>query len=193
MELTLKDLFKTNRTCRRFDQGHALSDDTLKELVDMARLTPSAGNLQPLKYILSADPEKNIKIFSHLRWAAYLKEWAGPGEGERPAGYILILGDSTISAAVKWDHSIAALAITLGAADKGLAGCIFGSFDQKGLRETLEIPDRYEILLVTALGRPVEKVVIEEMGRDGDVRYWRDDEEVHHVPKRTLDDIILDL
>jgi nitroreductase len=188
----MRDLVTRCRSCRRFREEKPLSEQALKELVDLARLTPSAGNRQPLKYILSWDRDKNGRIFRCLGWAAYLKDWAGPAEGERPAGYVVILGDGEISESVVWDHSIAAVAVTLGAAEMGLGACIIGAVDRERLREELRIPARYQILLVVALGYPGETVVIEEM-KVGEFKYWRDEGGVHHVPKRSLDEIILDL
>lgn len=165
--------------------------ETLRELVDLARLSASAANKQPLKYILSCDPEKNALIFPHLAWAGYLKDWPGPSEGERPSAYIIILGDTEISRSFGCDHGIAAQSILLGATEKGLGGCIIGSINRKALRQALGIPSRYEILLVLALGKPKERVVIETVGPDGDIKYWRDEDGVHHVPKRPLDEIII--
>jgi nitroreductase len=185
------DLIRRNRSYRRFQQDVPVGIDTLKELVDLARLSPSGGNRQPLKFALSCNPARNALIFPHLRWAGYLKDWGGPAEGERPAAYILILGDTEISQSFGCDHGIACQSILLGAVDRGLGGCILGSIDRDQLRQTLQIPPRYEILLVIALGKPREKVVIETVGPDGDVKYWRDSQSVHHVPKRTLDSIIV--
>ncbi len=166
--------------------------EVLRELVDLARLSPSASNLQPLKYILSCDPQKNAAIFPHLAWAGYLKDWPGPKEGERPAAYIIILGDREISRDFGCDHGIAAQSILLGIVEKGLGGCILGSVNKEGLRRTLKIDNRYEILLVIALGKAREKVKIELLKAEGDIKYWRDEGGVHHVPKRALDEIILD-
>ena len=187
----LRDFVLKNRSCRRFQEKVAVTDKTLRDLVDMARLSASGGNIQPLKYILSSNPEKNDKIFPHLVWAAYLTDWSGPAEGERPAAYIVILGDKEISTAFGCDHGIAAQSILLGATEQGINGCMIGSIQKEGLREALGIEDRYEILLVIALGRPAETVCLEPVGSDGSIKYWRDDEGVHHVPKRPLDDIIL--
>ena len=187
----MRDLIIQNRTCRRFYQEVAIELETLRELVDLARLSASASNRQPLKYILSCDPQKNALIFPCLSWAGQLKDWPGPPEGERPSAYIIILGDTEISRSFWCDHGIAAQNILLGAAEKGLGGCIIGSVDRDGLRQSLEIPPRYEILLVLALGKPRETVVIETVGPDGDIKYWRDSDGVHHVPKRRLDDIII--
>jgi len=187
----IRDLVLKNRSYRRFYQEIAVELETLRELVDLARLSASAANMQPLRYILSCDPQKNASIFAHLAWAAYLKDWPGPSEGERPSAYIIILEDTQISHPMRCDHGIAAQSILLGAAEKGLGGCIVGAVDKRGLHKALEIPDRYEILLVLALGKPRETVVIETVNPAGDIKYWRDSEGIHHVPKRPLDDIIV--
>ena len=188
----LRDLILNNRSYRRFDQKHRIDLDTLRQLVDLARHSPSGSNLQPLKYILSNEDEKNARIFSVLSWAGYLKEWPGPVESERPTAYIIILGDTTIRKSFGVDPGIAAQSIMLGAVERGLGGCIIASIDKEKLREYLQIADRYEILLALALGKPIEVVRLEEVGSDNDIKYWRDEYNVHHVPKRALDDIILD-
>jgi len=189
----IKELIKKNRSVRRFYEEYLISLETLEGLVDLARLSPSAGNLQPLKYILSNTPERNEKILSCLSWAAYLKDWPGPEKGERPSAYLVILGDREISKNFLCDHGIAVQSILLGAREQGLGGCIIGSINRKMLSELLNIPGRFEILLVTALGKPREEVLLEEVREGGSIRYWRDDRGVHHVPKRRLRDIIIDL
>lgn len=187
----LKDLVRTCRSYRRYYEDHALDEETLRELVDLARLAASGHNAQPLKYLLSWEPEKNALIFPHLTWAAYLKDWPGPSEGERPSAYIIVLGDTEIRKAFTFDQGISAQNILLGAREKGLGGCILAAINRDGLREGLDIAERFEILFVLALGKPKEKVVLEVLEPGGDVRYWRDAEGVHHVPKRRLEDIIV--
>ena len=187
----IRDLIVKNRSYRRFHQEMAIAPETLRELVDLARLSASGANRQPLKYILSSNPAKNALIFPHLAWAAYLKDWPGPAEGERPSAYIIILGDTEVSEQFFCDHGIAAQSILLGATERGLGGCIIFSIKQEGLRQALDIPPRYEIMMALALGKPSEKVVIDKLGADGDIKYWRDSDSVHHVPKRSLDDIII--
>ncbi len=188
----LQQLILANRSHRRFQEDKPISRDTLVDLIELARLIPSAGNKQPLKYILSWTPEKNAVVFSTLAWAAYLKDWRGPAEGERPTGYIVILGDNEIADTIPWDHGIAAQTVVLGAVEKGLRACILASIDRKVLREKLKIPARYEILLAVALGYPNETVVVDEI-KNGDYKYWRDEKSVHHVPKRSLSELILHL
>jgi nitroreductase len=189
----IADLIKQNRSFRRFHQNHVLDLETLKNLVDLARLSASAANLQPLRYILSVDSQKNPQIFSCLGWAAYLKDWNGPEEGERPSGYIIILSDSEkANDYVGYDCGIASQSILLGAREKGLAGCMIASIKRQQLRSLLNIDVRFKILLVIAIGEPKEEVVIETVGSDNSIRYWRDNAGVHHVPKRNLKDIIID-
>jgi nitroreductase len=187
----LKDLIRTSRSYRRFHQEVPVPMDVLKELVMLARLSPSGANRQPLKFKLYNDAESNAKIFSCLAWAGYLQDWGGPEEGERPAAYIMILGDTEISKSFAVDEGIAAQSMMLGAAEKGFGGCMLGAINRDKLRGLLGIPERYEILLVLALGKPAESVVIEEVGEDGDIKYWRDEQGGHHVPKRSLDELIV--
>lgn len=188
----LRDLVLANRSYRRFVESEKIEESVLKELVDLARCSASAGNLQSLKYVLSNTSERNALIFSTLSWAGYLTDWPGPGEGERPSAYIVILGDTHISKNFFCDHGIAAQTILLGATEKGYGGCMFGSINREQLRAALSIPQRYEVLLVLAIGKPVEKVVLEEVGPDGSIKYWRDSSGVHHVPKRRLEDILIE-
>ncbi len=189
----IDDLIKRTRSIRRFDESFVIERKTLEELVDLARLSASARNRQPLKYILSVDKETNDLVFSTLTFAAALKDWSGPREGERPAAYIVVLGDTSISSDFGHDCGIACQSIMLGACSRGLGGCMMGSVDRRKLRDNLKIPDRYEVLLVLALGKPAEEIVIEPLGDEGSINYWRDNRGVHHVPKRSLGEIILEL
>ncbi len=189
----IKELVTRNRSCRRFEQSYTIDEGTLKGLVDMARLTPSTGNLQPLKYILSCEPERNGMIFENLAWAGYLKDWPGPAEGERPSAYIVIVRDTRISTLETCDHGMAAMTILLGAVELGLAGCTISVIKRDSLARSLHLGGHLEILLVLALGKPAEEIRMDKVGADGDIKYWRDDQGVHHVPKRDLEEIILKL
>jgi nitroreductase len=182
-------IFKA-RSYRRFHQKEKINPNFLKDLVNLARLTPSAANLQPLKFMISAEEEKNALIFPCLKWAAYLEGWGGPEEGERPSAYIVVLQDTSIAKNPGCDHGLAAQTIMLGAVAAEYGGCVIASIDKEQLRRILSLDGRMEILLVLALGRPKERVVLENI-TDGNVRYWRDKNNVHHVPKRPLDEVLL--
>lgn len=187
----LKELVLKCRSYRRFHEEIHIDMAVLEELVDVARVVASATNRQPLKYILSTSREHNAHVFSCLHWAAMLRNWTGPVQGERPAAYIIVLGDTEVVPSFGVDHGIAAQTILLGAVEKGLGGCMLAAIDRDELRKLLDIPARFNILLVIALGKPKETVVIDTLEPGASTSYWRDAESVHHVPKRRLVDIIV--
>jgi nitroreductase len=194
----IKDLVKFNRSYRRFHENQIIEQETLIELVELAKLSPSPRNLQPYKFILSTMPECNARIYETLAWAGYLPDWPGPDLGERPSAYIIIVNDKKLtanldSANLAYGCGIVAQSILLGAAEKKIGGCIIGSIQRQKLAEELNLEETYEILLVLALGVPYEEVVLEKMDESGDVKYWRDENKVHHVPKRKLEDLILEV
>ena len=187
----IRDLVESTRSYRRFKQNEKIGEDVLKDLVDLARQTASAANQQPLKYVLSCEAERNALIFGQLAWAGALKDWDGPAEGERPAAYLIVLGDTTIVKSFGVDPGIAAQTIVLAAREKGYGACMIASVKKDPLRKDLKIPDKFEILLVIALGVPGEKVVLEDSSKIGQVTYYRDQDSTHHVPKRPLDEVIV--
>ncbi|MDP4273244.1 MAG: nitroreductase family protein [Bacteroidota bacterium] len=191
--MDVKELILKNRSCRRFYEDVSIPEDELTEYVDNARLSATGGNVQSLKFIISGKPETNAIIFPTLAWAGYLKDWPGPSEGERPSAYIIILNDKNISERYWCNQGIAAQSILLTAVEKGYGGCMIAAVQREKLAKALNLPGNLEILLVLALGKPKETVVIEKMGPDGNYKYWRDENQVHHVPKRELKDIILKL
>jgi len=188
----IKDLILKNRTYRRFYQSERISAEQLREWVDLARNSASARNSQSLKYILSTDESFNVQIFELLGWAGYLTTWPGPEEGERPSAYIVLLNDTLISGNYFCDDGIAMQSILLGATEAGYGGCIIHSVNRSKLRQLLNLSEQYDILYVVALGKPKETVVLEEM-QNGEIKYWRDENQIHHVPKRALDEIILEV
>lgn len=187
----IREMILKNRSFRRFDQNVKLDEQLLRELVDLGRISGSAANLQPLRYVLSWTDQRNALIFEHVAWAGYLQDWDGPAEGERPSGYVIVLADNRVSKNVDCDHGIACQSILLGAIEKGLGGCMIGSIRREALQQVLGIGPEYKILLIVALGKPAEQVELEDVGPEGDIKYWRDEASIHHVPKRTLDEIIL--
>jgi len=188
----IRELILKNRSYRRYFGDEKITKDELKAFVELARISPSAANRQPLKYFLSDAEPLNSSIFQCLAWAGYLKDWKGPEKDERPTAYIVILGDTEISKSFfETDYGIAAQSMLLGAVEKGYGGCILAAVDRNKLREVLSLSEQYTILAVIALGRPKEEVVIETLQPEGDIKYWRDEQQVHHVPKRSLDELII--
>ena len=184
-------LVREARSCRRFHESSRLSSAVLTGLVDCARIAPCGANRQSLRYIVTVDAERNARLCAALKWAAYLTDWKGPEEGERPAGYIIILSDPEESKNPSVDLGIAAQTIMLGASAQGLGCCMLGAFDRKAVAAMLDVPPHYEVLLVLALGVPAERRVLDPVAGDGSIRYWRDAEGVHHVPKRSLETVLV--
>lgn len=189
--MDLKELVQKNRTYRRFYEEVGIPDSDLRDMIDLARLSASGSNKQALKYFLVTSPEGKSRVFDNIHWAAYLKDWAGPGEGERPSSYIIMVLDRSIAGQCYWDHGIAAQSILLGATEKGYGGCMFASFNASRLSAALEIPAEYQMLMVIALGKPKEVVVIEAVKDAASTEYYRDEAGIHHVPKRSLEELIV--
>jgi len=186
------DLVKKSRSRRSFSTEAKLTERTLLELCDVARYTPAAMNLQPLKYRLVSKPEEVARMTEITRWAASLTQKLPP-EGQGPSGFIVICHDTEVTAQKPIfliDAGIVAQTIMLAAAERGLGGCILGSASEAALRETLALPETVAPVLVLGLGVPTETVVLTE-AEEGQVRYYRDEENVHYVPKRPLDEILI--
>jgi nitroreductase len=189
----LKDLAMRTRSCRRFREDVPVERDTLLSLVDLARLAPSGGDRQALKYALSHETQSNHLIFPHLTWAVRSGRDSGPAEGERPSAYILVLCDHAAAPNCGCDHGFACQNICLGATERGLGSCAIGSIQRGPLALALGLPERFEILLVIALGLPLERFAVDPAPAGSELRHWWDDAGVHHVPKRTIEELIVTL
>ena len=186
--MNFRELVLKNRSTRAFDPERRISREELEQLVDLARLTPSAVNLQPLKYLLSWQEETNALILAHTAWAGLLKDISLPPEGKGPAGYIVICTDTRIAKNAATDVGIAAQTILLGAAEKGLSGCMIGAIDPK-LHDLLGLKEQYRISLIVALGRGAEDIRLTET-KGNDTAYYREGD-AHYVPKRPLEEILI--
>lgn len=191
MKHCIRDLVRKSRSYRRFDEHRRIAKETIIGLVDVARFCPSARNRQPLRHVVSTDPKQTAKIRSCLLFALDLPDWGGPVEGEQPVAYITIVTEDECTPFTGHDIGIAAQTLMLAAAERGFGGCMVGSIKKAELRSVLSLPERYEIQLVLAFGYPAEQVVLEKVGSDGNTKYWRDSTGVHHVPKRSLSDVLI--
>ncbi|WP_310598705.1 nitroreductase family protein [Desulfobulbus sp.] len=191
----IEELVRRTRTVRRFVEQKPVETTLLRAWVDLARLGGSARNAQPLKYMIVTEETQRTRLFPLLGWAGYLSDWPGPGPGERPAAYIVCLLDTGLArgpeSEAHFDLGIATQNLLLGAATHGVFGCRIGAFSADKVHRLLELEQRFKVLLVLALGYPAETVVVEEVGPDGDIRYWHDALGVHHVPKRSLTEVLV--
>jgi len=181
----LINTIKKSRSFRRFDKSNPIPESLLKEFVNTVRFIPSAGNTQTLRYMIVPHNKCDL-LFPHLKWAGYLNDWDGPEKGERPTGYIILLAKGTPS----HDVGIAGQTLQLLATASTYGACMFGSIDRDKVKATFSIPEELSIQLIVAFGKPVEKVVLEGATSDN-IKYWRDEKGVHHVPKRPLKDILI--
>lgn len=191
--MNFKDLILKTRSYRRYYEDVKISFDDIIDLIDLARLSASAKNMQPLKYIIVNTPEKNNLIYDVIKWAGFLKNWDGPEVGERPSAFIIMLLDTTITENNYCDHGISTQSILLGATEKGFGGCIIAAIERLKLRKRFLIDKKYKILHVISLGKPKENVILTKLNSGENYEYYRDEKENHFVPKRQLKDIILNL
>jgi nitroreductase len=188
--MELKDLFLKTRSYRRFYEDVQVPDSVLQHCIETLRLAPSVKNLQHYKFHLINDPETCALVFPHLQWAGFLKDWEGPEKGERPAAYIIQLLDQDISRQSYGDQGIAALSIVLAAAEKDFGACIIAAVNRTELSSALKYPEKYEIIYVIAIGKARESILIEKV-KNNDTRYYRDEKGRHHVPKRSVEELII--
>lgn len=196
----MSDLVNSCRSFRRFDEEQRVPEGLLLELVDMARLCANGANRQQLRFCVVSDPAACDAVFAELAWAGYFKDWAGPVAGERPTGYVVIAAErgaagKPAAPIAEVDCGIAAQTMMLAArsAEPSYAGCMLKAFTPR-LIDVLGLDsDRYELKLVCAFGLPAEEVRLESLSAspDGSIKYWRDDAGVHHVPKRSLEDVLI--
>jgi len=185
----IRELISKNRSYRRFDHSVKIENSQIEKWIELVRLSPSGRNMQPLKFVVSTNEKINGQIFPNLGWAGYLKDWNGPSEEEHPVAYVTVLLDKSLAENYYCDDGIALQSILLGAVEDGFGGCIIGSVNKSKVAKILQLPENFEILYILALGKPTEKVVL-ETAENGEIKYWRDENNVHHVPKRPLDEII---
>ncbi len=187
-----KDLVLKNRSYRRFDETVKITMDELVEIASLGRIVPSTANSQAIKFMLINEPHENTAVFNTLGWAGKLPNWPGPAEGERPTAYIILLGDLALGKNKFTDNGIIAQTLLLGAVEKGYGGCMLGNIKRTELAKALSIDtSKYSIDLVIALGKPIEEIVLENITPEHGIDYYRDEKNVHHVPKRSLDELII--
>lgn len=190
----ISELVVKNRSYRGYDESYKITEDVLKDLVDAARLTGSAANLQPLKYKLVADSENVDKLNGITRWGKMLKDIELPHKGMFPTAYIVICVDTNIvknADSANTDIGIVAQTMLLSAVEKGLGGCMIGNYEKAKATEALGLPEHLVPQLIIAIGKPAEEIKLVDVDETGSTKYYRDENDVHYVPKRKLEDVII--
>lgn len=191
--MKFRELVEKNRSYRGFDESYTFTKEQLEEYIDLTRYTASSVNAQPLKYYLAYKKEDVELIRPMTRWARALPDMELPHKGHHATAFIIICQDTSISenlARYQKDIGIVAQTILLAAVEEGLGGCMIGNFTPNEVKEILNFADNLAPLLIVALGKPDEKIVITDIV-DDKINYYRDENDIHYVPKRKLNDIIL--
>lgn len=189
-----KDLVKQNRSYRGYDFTRKVTREELVDFVDCARLSASSINAQPFRYFLAYEDDVVARIQPLTGWARALPQLNLPFEGTNPSAFIVICQDLNIGESIpryQKDVGIAAQTILLAAAEKGLGGCMIGNYSAAAVKDELKLADNLAVVLIIAIGKPNEEIVITEINEGDNVQYYRDNNNVHYVPKRKLEDIIL--
>lgn len=188
-----KELVKRNRSYRGYDESYRFTKEQLEDYVDTTRFTASSVNMQPLKYFIAYEKEMVDTIQAMTKWARALPDLDLPYVGKRPTGFIVICQDTDIAPNTQRfmkDVGIVAQTILLQATEEGLGGCMIGNFKPEEVSEILEFSENIVPLLIVALGKPDEEIVITDVKESG-TNYYRDENDVHYVPKRSLEDILI--
>ena len=189
LELAMK-----NRSYRGYDESYRFTKEELMELVNVTRYAASSVNRQPFAYYIAWEKDEVDKIQKLTKWARGLPQMTLPHPGMCPTGWVIVLHNTDWAPNVerfRQDRGIVAQTLLLAAAENGLGGCMIGNYVPDEVKAALDLPDNMVPVLIIALGKPAEKIVITEVGEDGDVNYYRDENDVHYVPKRKLEDIVL--
>lgn len=189
--LMLKNLVLKNRSYRKFFFDKKVSVDQLKQLVDLARLTPSSKNRQPLKYLLVTQENDCHQVFKHLRWAWFLKDWNGPERDEQPPAYIVVIVDKDLNEQADIDVGIVSQTILLGATEMGLGGCMIRTVNRYEIQKMFRLAESMEVSLVIAIGYPNQSVILGKVGQDDNTVYYQNEHGDHVVPKRSLEEVII--
>lgn len=186
--MSLYDVIITRRTIRQF-KPLPIPDETLTDLVNAARLAPSAANRQPLEFIVVNEESTCQQIFPHLNWAAYIKPAGNPKPGQEPMAYVIVLANTEIREKnFEWDSGAAIENMLIAAWEQGIGSCWLISVDKEKIRSLLSIPEPYLVDSVLALGYPAENPITEDYVDS--IKYWKDESGQLHVPKRKLEDVI---
>ena len=186
----IKEIIKNTRSFRRFDKNYIISLEELREMIESARCSGSAANRQRIRFVLVNDKPTCDELFKNVAFAGYLKEWGGPTETERPTAYIVMMcKEEVIDTSLAIDMGIAAQSILVTATEMGLGGCMIRSFKKDACDAILK-REGYNTAFIIAMGKPTEKVYLTSV-KDGDIKYFRDENDDHAVPKYSLDELII--
>lgn len=150
--MEVMEAIRARRSIRQYE-NRPLPEDVLGEILEAARLAPSARNRQDWRFVVVKDKELIRRVTAaadqpFLATAPVII--AGVAlEPER----MMRCGVPTYAV----DLAIAMTNITLAATAHGLGTCWIGSFDQEEVKRVLHIPEAYKVVQLMPLGYPAEQ------------------------------------
>lgn len=184
--MELLDIIRKRRTIRSFTKEPVITEK-LKLMIEMARLAPSGANLQPVKYICVNNKEYCDKLFPLTKWAGYTAPKGAPTKEDAPTAYIVVMIDEDIRKDGDNDAAYASENIILTAENEGISSCILGSINRVAIKELFGIKDNLRIHTVIALGYAKQSSEIFDL--EDSVKYYLDENNDFHVPKRKTEEI----
>jgi nitroreductase len=143
---------KDRRSIRKYSD-RIVEDDVLRKVLEAARLSPSARNLQPWKFVVVRNKDTITRLGEATGGQSFV--------GEAP---VIICSCATETEGIMMcgqyrytlDLSIATAYMILEAYEQGLGTCWLGRFDEKKVKEILGVPDEVRVVAMTTLGYPAE-------------------------------------
>ncbi len=189
--MTVYEAVKERHTIRKFTQEPPVREELL-QIVDSARLAPYGANAQPLKYAIVTDEGKRRELYPYIKYAGFLKDW-DPAFEECPTAFIVILNDTAIKPTAKseCDSGIALASMCLAARELGYGSVCLGAINRAEIKKTLGLDERYDITYLLGIGYPAQTG--EVFDYTDDLKYYFDENGNVHVPKRTMDEVLVEV
>ncbi|MBQ3639697.1 MAG: nitroreductase family protein [Clostridia bacterium] len=188
-----EELVLKNRSYRGFDRSVPVTRELMLRWLGCVRTSPSARNLQMLKFKPVTDADACSHLLALTRWGGALPQMHLPPEGHEPTAFLVVCADlklGTCSENTMIDVGIAAQTFLLAATEDGFGGCMLRNFSHDGVHDLLGLSEWLSPQLVIGLGKPAEVAKVVDLPESGSVNYYRENG-IHCVPKRSLDELVI--
>ena len=157
------EVIKTRRSVRSY-KADPVPEESLRRVLDAARMAPSGSNRQPWRFIVVKSPEKKRQVAQACGGQTWINQApvvvvaAGRRVPFSRGGY---MGEMSFI----MDVGIAFTHLILAARAEGLGTCWIGDFQNKEVKEILGLPDDIDVVAVTPLGYPDRESFTKETSR----------------------------
>ena len=187
--MDIMQVLGTRRTFRAFTR-EPVPKDVLADILEAGRLANCGANRQSLRFVVAEKPEDVAKLCELTKWAAAIPDGAGtPAPEQRPTLYIVVLQDTSVPGHSDIDVGIAVAGMTTAAWAKGVGSCIIGTLPRDRTAQLLGLPENLQVHTGIAFGYPAHRSTVVPL-KDGQKKYWRDENGDYYVPKYALSEIV---